>query len=128
MTNEAIRILLGVASFQAKHLVFDFLLQTPYQLKNKGTYGHPGGVLHAGLQAVGTLLAVIVLAPSPPIGAAIVASDLLLHYHIDWLHNRIDKRLKLTPDKPGFYYSLGVDQLTHQATYLLFLAVLMTSN
>lgn len=32
-----------------KHFIIDFLLQGQYQWKNKGTYGHPGGLLHSAL-------------------------------------------------------------------------------
>lgn len=32
-----------------KHFIVDFPLQAfPYQYQNKGTYGHPGGLLHSG--------------------------------------------------------------------------------
>ena len=40
---------------QMKHFAVDFLLQTRYQWENKGTYLHPGGLLHAGLHGLGTL-------------------------------------------------------------------------
>ena len=31
-----------------KHFIADALLQRPYQYLNKGIYGHPGGIVHAG--------------------------------------------------------------------------------
>jgi hypothetical protein len=37
-----------------KHLILDFLYQPPYQWKNKGTYGHLGGIVHAGQHALAT--------------------------------------------------------------------------
>ena len=37
-----------------KHFVCDFVVQTPYQIMNKGRYGHPGGLLHAGIHAAAT--------------------------------------------------------------------------
>ncbi len=35
-------ILWLMTAFIIKHFVADFLLQRPYQLFNKGIYGHPG--------------------------------------------------------------------------------------
>ena len=55
-----------------KHLIVDFPLQAfPYQYKNKGTYGHPGGLLHAGLHLLGTFL-VLVFFVSPIIAIILV--------------------------------------------------------
>ena len=57
-------ILWAFAILSAKHTAADFFLQTPYQYLNKGTYGHPGGLLHAAIHAVLTPLVYLVLAPS----------------------------------------------------------------
>jgi len=52
--HVAVLLLLALT---VKHFIVDFPLQAhPYQYKNKGTYGHPGGLLHSGLHLVGTLL------------------------------------------------------------------------
>jgi hypothetical protein len=111
---------------EAKHFVCDFLLQTPYQLANKGAYGHPGGILHACCHGVGTCVSVLFLEPELlMISLAMGLGDATLHYHIDWVHWNVDQKLKLTPDKPGFFYSLGLDQLAHQATYLFIVMVLV---
>jgi hypothetical protein len=53
------------AAFFVKHLVCDFPLQRAYQYKNKGIYGHPGGVLHAWIHAVGTLVICLTFGFSP---------------------------------------------------------------
>lgn len=118
---------------QIKHFICDFPLQKPYQYLNKGTYGHNGGVLHAGIHGVGTFLALFV--------AAIVfkSNDLLIfemflfavidayiHYHIDWGKVKINKHYGWKCDNSEkFWYLLGFDQLLHQLTYILiiFLAI-----
>ncbi len=42
-----------------KHFVCDFPLQAfPFMYRNKGTYGHPGGLLHAYIHFLGSLVAV----------------------------------------------------------------------
>jgi hypothetical protein len=44
-----------------KHAVADFYLQTAYQYSNKGKYGHPGGIIHAGIHAALTPLVCLAL-------------------------------------------------------------------
>jgi hypothetical protein len=104
----------------SKHFVIDFPLQTPYQWMNKGTYGHPGGLLHAGLHAFGTLVIFLFMMASIE-GAIILALiDGILHYHIDWAKMRINAHYGWKADKhPEFWVLLGLDQYLHALTYLL---------
>ena len=117
-------ILLVLFALQMKHFVVDFLLQTRYQLVNKGTWGHPGGILHAGLHGVGTYLCVaLVTRPDIALGLALI--DWTVHYHIDWAKMQLNSRLGLTPADSRFWVLFGLDQLLHQLTYvgILFLLV-----
>jgi hypothetical protein len=111
--------------FQAKHFVCDFVLQTPYQKRNKGTYGHPGGLLHAGLHGVGSLPAIVLLTRAPEMIGAIVAAEAVAHYHIDWLKMAIIKRRALSFDDMRYRIVFGADQFLHQMGYVIILAVLM---
>jgi hypothetical protein len=102
-----------------KHFICDFPLQaTPWMYRNKGIYMHPGGITHAGVHAIGTLL---VLAPF--IGSAAImyaAIDMLVHYHIDWAKMKVGKRYDLQPDNSErFWILLGFDQLLHHITYFV---------
>lgn len=83
---------------------------------NKGTYGHPGGLVHAAIHALGTL---IVLAVFQVSAAWIYAlADLLIHYHIDWAKMNANKKFKLKAgNSEWFWILLGFDQLLHQLTY-----------
>jgi hypothetical protein len=114
-----------IVLLQIKHFVVDFLLQNKYQWSNKGTYGHPGGVLHSGLHGVGTYLCVS-LFTRPDIALGLALIDWTIHYHIDWAKMQLNERLGLTPASPRFWVLLGLDQLLHQLTYvgILFLLVL----
>ena len=107
-----------------KHFLIDFPAQTPYQWMNKGTYGHPGGLLHAGLHALGTLIVFLAVSASLE-GALILALiDGILHYHIDWAKMRINAHYGWKADAhPEFWVLLGIDQYLHALTYLLLVTI-----
>ena len=106
-----------------KHFIIDFPAQTPYQWMNKGTYGHPGGILHAGLHGFGTVLCFVWWAPFASIILGIM--DMLIHYHIDWAKMTINRNKHLTPQDQEFWFWLGLDQLAHFLTYVGILAILI---
>jgi hypothetical protein len=115
----ALAILLGL---QAKHFLFDFVFQSDWQVRNKGRYGHPGGLVHAGLHGTGTLVVGVLAALTGAIGLgaaiALAVADALIHYHVDWSKAQISRRMKLTPDRHAFWIALGADQAAHHVTYL----------
>lgn len=124
MTREDGLILAVLAVLQVKHFLFDFAFQRPYSFfRNKGIYGHPGGIVHAGLHAIGTIPALLIMPPTFLVGLAIVVAEFVIHYHIDWTKEQIERRLDLSPANHSLV--LGVDQLAHQLTYVAILAVLM---
>lgn len=114
-----------------KHLVCDFLYQPPYQWKNKGTYGHPGGIVHAGQHALATFLVLLllpfILAPlfqgmvhwayiTLCLGTAVF--EFLVHYHMDWFKMWWNARQGWRCDAhPEFWKLLGWDQFVHMLTY-----------
>jgi hypothetical protein len=113
-----------------KHFICDFPLQAnPWMYRNKGTYLHPGGIVHAGIHAIGTLL---VLAPF--IGSASVMYaliDMVVHYHIDWAKMNLSQRYDLQPtNSERFWILLGFDQLLHHITYfaIIYFAFNYSSN
>ena len=111
-------ILLALALFQLKHLVGDFFLQTRYQLANKGTYGHPGGILHSGIQSILTQPILFWAGASPLTMAGVFVFEFVVHYHLDWAKEAIGRKLQLSPDKTGFWWALGIDQALHQLSYI----------
>ena len=128
MTDPGQIALVGILILLFKHLVFDFFLQTSYQYRNKGIYGHPGGILHAGLHALGTTPVFLWIAPSKALAAAIIVGEFVVHYHLDWTKDQVNKRLKLTADDARFWWTLGVDQFLHDATYVAIVALLMAGR
>ena len=102
-----------------KHFICDFPLQAyPWMYRNKGTYMHPGGIAHAGIHALGTLLVLVSFIGSAAMLYA--AIDMLVHYHIDWAKMNVSKRYDLQPNNSErFWILLGFDQLLHHITYFV---------
>ena len=124
MSSGAILLLSSLALFEVKHFVCDFVLQTTEMSRSKGIYGHRTGLIHAGLHAVGSLPAILVLTQAPALILPIVAAEFLVHYHVDWLKLQIDDRYNLDFNQRAYWILFGTDQLVHQITYTVILAVL----
>lgn len=114
-----------------KHLIVDFILQTPYMFMNKGTFMHPGGLLHAGLHGITTML----ILSSVSVWGAVVAgtADAVLHYFIDFAKVNINKKFGLEPStacacEPWqamlFWWMVGIDQFLHMLTYVVILLLM----
>lgn len=117
-------MLWSLLAFEAKHFICDFVIQSAYQVRTKGIYGHPGGFLHAGLHAIASLPAILVWGPSLQLVGAIVVGEFIIHYHMDWLKEQIVKRKQWTVTDGVYWTMFGVDQFVHQLTYVGFLALL----
>lgn len=103
-----------------KHFICDFPLQTwPYQYLNKGTYGHPGGILHSTIHVLGSFLVLIpVFGFTMPVMLCVYAEG-AAHYHIDWAKVKVCKAYGMTPVNSWLYWwILGFDQLLHCLCYL----------
>ncbi len=118
MEQHAGQALAVVALLLAKHFLFDFVFQTRFQLSNKHAYGHPGGLLHAALHAVGTLAAFLIVPPPWRLGAAILAVEFLAHYHIDWGKEQILRCTRWGYGDGRYWAVFGGDQLIHGLGYV----------
>lgn len=119
-----------------KHLVADLPLQTTYMALNKGTYGHPGGLYHAAIHGAGSLTVLWFFSPylSAHLALFIIALEVVIHYHIDFLKMKYEKQanfshlvydaqdpqkvIGLTITHMGYYYFFVIDQALHFATYI----------
>ncbi len=128
MTPEIALVLWCVAYLQAKHFVCDFALQSTFQVRTKGIYGHPGGLLHAGIHILGTAPVFLLIRPSLLVGLAILVGEYVIHYHIDWTKEQLVRRAGLTTSDGGYWILLGIDQLLHGWTYVAIVAVLVTTS
>jgi len=109
---------------EIKHFIFDYVLQTPFQFRNKGTYGHPGGGLHSGMQALATIPAFLILPPGWLMGVTIIIGEFIVHYHVDWSKEQALRRMKLATTDAGYWRIYGIDQLAHHLTYVVIAALL----
>jgi len=75
MADQVYLLLIVLLVLVTKHVLFDFVLQTAAQAKNKGIYGHPAGLLHAGGHAVGSCLAFMVITPPLAVAIGIVVAE-----------------------------------------------------
>ncbi|MCX5512220.1 DUF3307 domain-containing protein [Kaistia algarum] len=123
--TPALTVLAALAILQVKHLLCDFFLQTSHQIENKGTYGHPGGLIHAGIHMLGTLPVFLVYPVSLTAGAVILVVEFIVHYHIDWLKNVIGNLYGWTTRDAAYWWAFGTDQFLHQITYLVMVLALV---
>lgn len=114
MTSAAIILL---ALLLIKHCLCDFVLQTPWQIHQKGIYGAPGGLVHSGIHVAGTLVALLVIMPPLPVILTVLAAEFVIHYHIDWGKEQAVRRFKWR-EGARFWNAIGLDQLFHNLTYL----------
>lgn len=109
--------------FIVKHFICDFILQSDRMIKEKGTYGAAGGRDHAAVHAIGTTIVLFIALPwninSHATAIMIGALDGFIHYHIDWIKSKINKRFDLYPEwDKMFWWLLGADQTLHYLTYV----------
>lgn len=124
MADPVAAVLVAFLLLQTKHLVFDFLVQTSYQVNNKGRYGHPGGIVHSGLHVIGSIPVFLALPVTVAAAAGILAAEFIVHYHIDWAKDGIVRRAGWTVRDARYWQALGLDQFAHQLTYIAMVAVL----
>lgn len=103
-----------------KHFIADFILQTKYQIENKGIYGNRGGLLHAATHAAGTFIVVYFFSYYLWVPIFIGLLDGIIHYHVDWLKVKINEHFYLRPSDKQFWWTFGADQLLHSLTYVFF--------
>lgn len=99
-----------------KHYYIDFVNQTLAEVYGKGIYGNLTGIWHSAKQ--GILTAIIFFNFTDPVNCVVVGLlDFMLHYHIDWFKRNYGNQ---DIQNPKFWNHLGLDQLAHQLSYILY--------
>jgi len=108
-----------LALFGIKHFIADFVMQYPYMIREKGIYGATGGLHHAIVHACLTFFVLVMACVNGANGFIIIAlsfADFVLHYHIDYFKQKLNRGLT-TADRQFWIY-LGLDQALHYLTYI----------
>lgn len=119
--------------FFTKHFFVDFMFQDAYMYKNKGIYGHMGGIIHAVLHGWATFMICIFYGafyhiPFDQIHLwySVGILDAIVHYHIDYLKVKInDAKNWQCNTSERFWHLLGLDQYLHYLTYLVIVFMLV---
>ncbi len=125
MTGTAFVAIAGLTLLLIKHFICDFVLQTARHVQFKGIYGHPAGIEHSAIHAVGTLPCLWFAGGAWTAIAVIAAVEFAVHYHLDWLKDRVVKGNQWGFTHHGFWIALGADQLAHQMTYVAMIVALI---
>lgn len=118
MGHETALVLWALLALQGKHFLCDFVLQTQYQVRTKGIYGHFGGFIHSGYHMVGSIPAMLILGAPLRAIVIIMIGEFLIHYHTDWTKSNIDAYFDWGQADSRYWILFGADQLVHQLTYL----------
>ena len=118
-------ILIGIAAFLIKHFIADYMLQTKYMLRNKGIYGHPGGIFHAVVHMVTSVPVLLGLGVELSLVLALLLLEGVLHYHIDWSKEQVQSRLAIGIKRVEYWYLFGLDQVLHHLTYVMMFWIIL---
>ena len=112
--------------FQIKHWYADFKIQTYMQTVKKGVWMDLTGLSHSLDHVWGTLLILTIFSMfhsiSPTVIIMIGIVEGIVHYLIDYTKVKYGCK---DNTKPLFWNQFGLDQLAHQASYLLIVAFLL---
>lgn len=94
--------------------------------KNKGTYGHIGGLVHSLLHGISTFC-IALFFTDVHTSFIVGIIDEVLHYHIDWAKMNINKKFGWTAtNSENFWKLVGVDQTLHLLTYIGLTCIVMS--
>jgi Protein of unknown function (DUF3307) len=115
--------------FQVKHYVADYLLQPGWVIRGKGDFRKPGGYVHAGVHALGSLPAFFIAGLGFAEIVAFALAEFVIHFAIDHTKARLSRNSKSGPNTRAYWALHGADQLMHQLTYagLIYAALSLTT-
>ena len=124
LTNFTLLLLIGLV---IKHFIADYMLQTAGMIKGKGSLLSPGGYLHAGIHAVGTIIVFALFAIETTLFWILVVTEFVVHYLIDFAKQKLGDQVTSNENPRMFWMINGFDQLLHHLTYIA-LAMLIVHN
>ncbi|HEV2650590.1 MAG TPA: DUF3307 domain-containing protein [Rhizomicrobium sp.] len=125
MSHETAVALWALTAFQLKHFLADFVLQSEYQVRTKGIYGHFGGFIHSGIHVILSIPALLILGAAPVGILIVMVVEFVIHYHTDWTKSKIDEVKQWGITDVRYWMIFGLDQLAHQLTYIAIVAAFL---
>jgi len=121
MTDIQVFLILNLA-FALKHLLADYIFQTPYMLPKSKLHDWVlplalHSAVHAGFTFMITLISIIAL-DLPETHMWIPVFDFVIHFIIDRIKASPNLLNRFTMDNKYFWWSLGVDQTLHHITHI----------
>jgi hypothetical protein len=118
-------ILVLVLLLQVKHALCDGPLQTRQMVLTKSQYGQAGGLVHAGLHGLGSAVALFLYGVDVGYVVMLALADTAIHYHVDFLKERVVRKNGWTTADTYFWWALAVDQTFHHVTYIAMAAAVV---
>ncbi|MCP4316856.1 MAG: DUF3307 domain-containing protein [Hyphomicrobiales bacterium] len=118
----------ALVGLQIKHFVADYTLQWPSMIAGKCHFNRAGGYVHAGIHILLTLLVLVFCDLPATLIAMLLVFEFIVHYATDYAKGSYDCAHKLNANTRHFWVVHGADQLVHQLTYAIILAVIVYSN
>lgn len=124
-------MLVLIALLLTKHLIIDYPLQPKWMYANKGTWGHPGGIVHALLHGGVTYIILGFWDGWQPINILffliLSLAEAVIHYVVDWGKMNIGAAMNWKPtNAEAFWWLLGLDQWLHNMCYVIIVALVTT--
>lgn len=111
-------VIVILALLLIKHFIWDFFYQPPYMWKNKGTMGHPGGLIHAGAHAFASF-AILLWWAGFENALFVSICEFFIHYAMDFAKMNLNRDMGWACNTHDQFWQLtGLDQLVHQLTYI----------
>lgn len=111
--------LLLLLALQVKHIICDGPLQTLQMVRDKSVYLKPLGVIHALIHSVGSFVVLLLVGLPLVFALQLVLLEFVLHYHIDFIKEKIVKQFGWYHSDGPFWWALIVDQTLHHMSYVL---------
>lgn len=103
-----------------KHLVAEYILQTPHIAESKIRYGSLNSFIHTLHHAFGTLMAGLLVKFNLGLILGLVLIEAVIHYHVDWLHMKFGAQSY--KDKKYWQWT-GIEQFLHHQTFILMIVL-----
>jgi hypothetical protein len=120
--NAVSAALVFLLLLQVKHFICDGPLQTREMVHDKGIYGLPRGLLHAGLHGIGTFIVCLIVGLDLRLALALGAIDSAVHYHVDFTKERFVRSHGWSFNNAQFWWAIVGDQFIHNVTYIAYAA------